>query len=105
MLHLSKDEQKQRLLDRLADPTKHWKYDPGDVAERGRWDQYQEAFQDALVRCSTDGAPWYVVPANRKWHRDWLLGNLLAHTLRGMALSYPPSTIDVDAERARVEAS
>jgi PPK2 family polyphosphate:nucleotide phosphotransferase len=105
MLHISRDEQKQRLLDRLADPQKHWKYNPGDVEERGRWDAYMEAFQDALVRCSTDVAPWFVVPANRKWHRDWLLGQLLAETLRGMDLAYPPSTIDVAAERARVEAS
>jgi polyphosphate kinase 2 (PPK2 family) len=105
MLHISKEEQRQRLLERLADPTKHWKYNPGDVDERGRWDDYQAAFQDALVRCSTDEAPWFVVPADRKWHRDWLIGNLLAETLRGMGLAFPPSTIDVAAERARVEAT
>jgi PPK2 family polyphosphate:nucleotide phosphotransferase len=105
MLHISRDEQKQRLLDRLAEPDKHWKYNPGDVDERGRWDEYMAAFQDALVRCSTDAAPWYVVPANRKWHRDWLLGQLLAETMRAMNLSFPASTIDVEAERARIEAS
>jgi PPK2 family polyphosphate:nucleotide phosphotransferase len=105
LLHISKDEQKQRLLDRLADPTKHWKYHPADVEDRAYWDDYQAAFQDALVRCSTDDAPWFVVPANRKWHRDWLLGHLLVETLRGMDLRYPPSTIDAAEERRRVEAS
>ncbi len=105
MLHISRDEQKQRLLERLADPTKHWKYNPGDVDERGLWDDYQAAYSDALTRCSTDGSPWYVVPANHKWHRDWILSNVLVETLRAMNLSYPPGDFDVDAEVARVEAS
>jgi PPK2 family polyphosphate:nucleotide phosphotransferase len=105
MLHISRDEQKQRLLDRLADPTKHWKYNPGDVDERGLWDQYQEAYQVALSRCSTPSAPWYVVPADRKWHRDWLLTRLIVETLREMDPRYPPTTFDVKEEMARVEAT
>ena len=105
MLHISKEEQQQRLLDRLADPTKHWKYNPGDVDERRLWDQYQEAYQVALTRCSTDYAPWYVIPADRKWHRDWLLSNLVAETLREMNPQYPPTDFDVEVEKARVENS
>lgn len=105
MLHISRDEQRQRLLDRLADPTKHWKYNPGDIDERAFWDDYQQAYQDALVRCSTEVAPWYVVPADRKWHRDWLIAQLLVETLREMDPQYPPAGFDVAHERARVEAS
>lgn len=105
MLHISSDEQRQRFLDRLADPTKHWKYNPGDIDVRAQWDQYQAAFQDALTRCSTDVAPWYVVPANRKWHRDWLISSLVMETLQALDLQYPPADFDVDAEIARVRAS
>ena len=105
MLHISKDEQKQRLLERLADPTKHWKYNPGDIDERALWDDYQAAYADALTKCSTEGSPWYVVPANHKWHRDWILSNVLVETLRAMNLSYPAGDFDVAAEVARVEAS
>jgi PPK2 family polyphosphate:nucleotide phosphotransferase len=105
MLHISRDEQKERLLARLDDPDKHWKFNPADVDDRAYWDDYQAAFQDALVRCSTDEAPWFVVPADRKWHRDWLVSQLLLETMRGMGLSFPKSTLDVEAERARVQAS
>lgn len=105
LLHISKEEQTQRLLARLDDPTKHWKYNPNDVLERQLWDDYQAAFQEALVRCSTDAAPWYVVPANRKWHRDWLVSHLLLETLEAINPQYPPSTLDVAVEKARVQAS
>ena len=105
MLHISKDEQQQRLLDRLDDPTKRWKYNPGDVDERQLWDQYQEAYQVALTRCSTAYAPWYVIPADRKWHRDWLLSNLVAETLREMNPQYPSTDFDVEVETARVKNS
>lgn len=105
MLHISPQEQQQRLLDRLADPTKHWKYNPGDVDERLLWDQYQEAYHAALTRCSTDFAPWYVIPADRKWHRDWLLVNLVAETLREMDPLYPAIDFDVSAETERVKNS
>jgi PPK2 family polyphosphate:nucleotide phosphotransferase len=71
MLHISPREQKKRLLARLDDPAKHWKYNPGDLTERARWDDYQKAYEDALNRGSTPAAPWYVVPADRKWYRNW----------------------------------
>ena len=104
MLHISRDEQKQRLLDRLDDPTKYWKYNPGDVDERARWDDYQQAYQDALVKCSTDAAPWYVVPADRKWYRNWAVTSLLRATLADVDPQYPEPDFDVAAERRRVEA-
>lgn len=105
MFHLSKAEQKERLLARLADPTKHWKYNPGDVDERACWDDYMEAYQVALERCHTGYAPWYVLPVDRKWQRDWLLTHMVLETLREMAPQYPPPTFDVAAEQARVAAS
>jgi PPK2 family polyphosphate:nucleotide phosphotransferase len=105
MLHISRDEQKERLLARLADPTKHWKYNPGDVDERALWDDYQAAYADAVTRCSTDHAPWYVVPADRKWYRDWVVASVVLHTLRAMDPQYPPVEFDVATETARVQAS
>lgn len=105
MLHISRDEQRQRLLDRLADPTKRWKYNPGDVDERALWDDYQAAYQELLRRCSPEHAPWYVVPANRKWHRDWLLTRLLVETLETIPVDWPAPSFDPDVERRRVEDS
>jgi PPK2 family polyphosphate:nucleotide phosphotransferase len=102
MLHISPDEQRQRLLDRLDDPTKYWKYNPGDLDERARWADYQAAYAGALAQCSTDHAPWYVVPADRKWYRDWAVATLLLEELRAMALSYPPADFDPQAERDRL---
>lgn len=105
MLHISKEEQQQRLLDRLADPTKQWKYNPGDVDERLLWDQYQEAYQVALTQCSTPHAPWHVIPADRKWHRDWLLAQMVVETLREMNPQYPATGYDVPTEIERVKQS
>ncbi len=102
MLHISPDEQRERLSERLTDPTKYWKYNPADIDERTRWADYQAAYADALSRCSTDIAPWYVVPANRNWYRDWAVATLLGETLEGMGLSYPPASFDVGAERGRL---
>lgn len=104
MLHISKAEQKLRLGERLADPTKHWKYNAGDLTERAFWDDYQAAYQDALTRCSTDSAPWYVVPGDRKWYRDWVVANLLVRSLREMSPRYPPADFDV-AEQKRLLAA
>ncbi|HLL65132.1 MAG TPA: polyphosphate kinase 2 family protein [Micromonosporaceae bacterium] len=104
MLHISADEQRARLLDRLNDPEKYWKYNPGDIDERARWDDYQQAFTDALTRCSTGIAPWFVVPADRKWYRDWAVAHLIGETLAGMDPQYPPADFDVAAERARLSA-
>jgi PPK2 family polyphosphate:nucleotide phosphotransferase len=102
MLHLSKDEQKERLADRLKDPTKFWKYKPGDLSERAFWDDYQAAYQDALTRCSTDAAPWYVVPADRKWYRDWVVANLLVAAMRDLNPVYPAADFDVTEQRRLV---
>lgn len=105
MLHISREEQAERLLDRLADPTKHWKYNPADVDERKLWDAYQRAYEDMLCRCSTEAAPWYVVPADRKWHRDWLLSRLLLETLAGIPTRWPEPGFDAAVEAERVRAS
>jgi PPK2 family polyphosphate:nucleotide phosphotransferase len=105
MLHISREEQRARLLARLADPTKYWKYNPGDVDERALWADYQQAYADALARCSTGYAPWYVVPADRKWYRNWAVSHLLRETLADLKLSYPPADFDIEAERLRVSAS
>jgi PPK2 family polyphosphate:nucleotide phosphotransferase len=102
MLHISPDEQHQRLDERLHDPTKYWKYNPADLDERAFWGDYQAAYTDALARCSTEDAPWYVVPANRKWYRDWAVATLLHDTLSDLGLSYPPPSFNVDAERRRL---
>jgi PPK2 family polyphosphate:nucleotide phosphotransferase len=104
MLHISAEEQKKRLLDRLDDPAKYWKYNPGDVDERARWDDYQEAYQDALTNCATEAAPWYVVPGDRKWYRNWAVATLLRKAFRDLDPKYPPATFDVEAERARLRA-
>jgi PPK2 family polyphosphate:nucleotide phosphotransferase len=100
-LHISKQEQQKRLLARLDDPTKQWKYNPGDVDERLQWDDYQVAYTEAINRCNTDAAPWYVVPADRKWWRNLAITRLLIESLETMSPQYPPPAYDVDAERRR----
>ena len=105
MRHISRDEQKKRLLARLDDPAKHWKYNPGDLDERSRWHDYQQAYQDALTRCSTDAAPWYVVPADRKWYRNWAVATLLRQAFADIDPRYPEPDFDPAAERARLRAA
>jgi PPK2 family polyphosphate:nucleotide phosphotransferase len=105
MLHISKDEQKARLAERLERRDKYWKYNPGDVDERGYWQQYQEAYQTAIERTSTPDTPWYVVPADRKWYARLAVQHLLTATLEDMQLSWPPATFDVEAEKKRLAAS
>ena len=105
MLHISFEEQRKRLLARLDDPTKHWKYNPGDVDERLSWADYQRAYEIALERCNTDVAPWHIVPADRKWYRNWAVTQLLIERLRAMNLAWPPADFDVKKEKARVQAS
>ena len=104
MLNISPAEQKERLAARLEDPTKYWKYNPDDLRERGLWADYMAAYQDALARCSTDAAPWYVVPADRKWYRDWVVANLLVEAFRRVDPQYPPPDFDVDEQRRLVAA-
>ncbi len=105
MLHLSKEEQKARLAERLANPEKHWKFNPGDLDERGYWDDYMAAYQVALEKCSTEVAPWYVVPADKKWYARLAVMNLLLGALQGMNPQWPPGNFDVAEQQARLEQS
>jgi PPK2 family polyphosphate:nucleotide phosphotransferase len=102
MLHVSPEEQKERLLARLDDPTKHWKFNPGDTDERSRWHSYQEAYEIALERCNTPEAPWYVVPSDRKWYRNWAIATMLHEALEELAPAWPPADFDVVGERRRL---
>lgn len=101
-LHISKQTQAERLLARLDDPTKYWKYNTADVDERGLWDAYQQAYTDILRKCSTVAAPWYVIPSDTKWYRNWAVGALLHEKLSGLNLQYPPADFDVPTEKQRV---
>ncbi|MCF2526244.1 PPK2 family polyphosphate kinase [Yinghuangia soli] len=101
-LHISFDEQRARLLERLDNPDKHWKFNPGDIDERAVWPAYQEAYEAALQKCSTDTAPWYVVPADRKWYRNWAISRLLLEHLEELDPHYPQGHFDVAAERKRL---
>jgi PPK2 family polyphosphate:nucleotide phosphotransferase len=101
-LHISAEEQLQRLAARLDDPAKQWKFDPRDVDERALWSAYQEAFAAALERCNTESAPWYVVPADRKWYRNWAVSKLLLEQLEDMKPTWPEPDYDVAAQRARL---
>ena len=105
MTHISKDEQKARLRERLERPDKHYKYNPGDVDERLHWDDYMEAYQVALTRTSTKGAPWYVVPANKKWYARYAVQQLLLDALTDMDPTWPVMDFDVAAELKRLDAS
>lgn len=101
MLHISKDEQKERLQARLDDPTKNYKFNPNDLATRDRWHDYMAAYEDAIVRTSTVDAPWYVVPADRKWYRNLVISQILIDTISGMGLAYPkadfdPATVEIE---------
>lgn len=93
-LHISRSEQRERLVARLADPEKQWKFSAQDVAERAHWDHYMEAYQDALERCSTEHAPWYVIPSDRKWYRNWAISEIVRATMEGMNPRIPPPSID-----------
>jgi len=95
-LHISKDEQKRRLESRLEDPNKHWKFSSGDLKERAYWDEYQRAFEDAINHCSTDYAPWYVIPANKKWYRNLVIARTIADTLEAMNPQFPRAESGLD---------
>ncbi|GAA4192084.1 hypothetical protein GCM10022219_11830 [Microbacterium oryzae] len=105
MLHISYDEQGERLMERLERPDKHWKYNPGDVDERAHWPAYQEAYQAVFDRTSTEAAPWYVVPANRKWYARLAVQELLLETLEGIDPQWPDADFDVAAEKERLRAT
>lgn len=93
-LHISPEEQKERLLERLENPDKRWKFNVGDLDERGHWDDYTRYYQEMMEQTSTDDAPWYVIPADHKWHRDLLISKLLVDTLQEMNPQYPKADFD-----------
>ncbi|MEU9375833.1 PPK2 family polyphosphate kinase [Streptomyces sp. NPDC048255] len=101
-LHISYEEQRKRLLERLDNPDKHWKFDAGDIEERTLWPEYRHAYELALERCSTEAAPWYVVPADRKWYRNWAIAQLLLEHLEALAPQYPKADFDVEECRIRL---
>jgi PPK2 family polyphosphate:nucleotide phosphotransferase len=88
-LHISKDEQRKRLQARLDDPTKRWKFQPGDLEERALWNDYRKAYEAALSKTSTEEAPWYVVPANQKWYRNYIVGSVIVDALERLDIKYP----------------
>ena len=94
-LHIDRDEQKERLEERLADPLKHWKFRLGDLEDRALWDDYMAAYQDALAKTSTPWAPWYVVPANRKWFRNLVVATALVDALEAMKIKDPVPSEDL----------
>jgi len=101
-LHISKEEQRQRLLARLDDPTKHWKFNPRDIDERAWWQEYEAAYEAVLTRCNPETAPWYVVPADRKWYRNWAVAHLLVERLEDMKLEWPKADLDLAEQRSRL---
>jgi PPK2 family polyphosphate:nucleotide phosphotransferase len=101
-LHISHDEWRERQLARLDDPSKHWKFNPGDIDDGALWDDYLDAYDDAINRCNSDVAPWHVIPADRKWHRNLAVTRLLLEYLEELDLQWPPGTFDVDEQRDRL---
>ncbi|USX27077.1 polyphosphate kinase 2 family protein [Oxalobacteraceae bacterium OTU3CINTB1] len=96
-LHISKEEQRERLQERLDDPDKQWKFDPNDIEQRKKWNEYQRAYEQAIRETDEPHAPWYIVPANSKTHRNLVIASLLLETLEGMDLSYPPPHPDLSS--------
>jgi PPK2 family polyphosphate:nucleotide phosphotransferase len=105
MLHISPEEQRSRLMARLDDATKLWKFNPGDVDERQHWGEYTKAYETALERTNTKHAPWLVVPGDRKWFGKLAVAQVLLETLQGMDLTWPSPDFDVAEQRARVAAA
>ena len=94
-LHISKDEQRERLEARINDPTKHWKIVESDVRERSYWEDYTHAYEAMLQKCSTDWAPWYVIPANKKWYRNLVIAECIVETLQSLEMQYPEPSVDL----------
>ncbi len=95
-LHISKDEQKKRFEQRIDDPDRRWKISEADFQERKYWDDYKAAYEDALTRCGTPDAPWFIIPANKKWFRNLAVSHIIAETLEGMKMKFPPPTVNVN---------
>jgi PPK2 family polyphosphate:nucleotide phosphotransferase len=100
-LHIDQEEQKQRLQARLDDPHKHWKFNPADLEERKLWPKYMKAYEEAISKTSTDGAPWYIVPANRKWYRNIVVGTIIVEALTRLNMRYPEP--EFDAAKIQIE--
>lgn len=103
-LHIDPEEQRQRLLERIDIPEKQWKFNSGDLKERGRWKDYMDAYEDVLSKTSTREAPWYIIPANRNWYRNWLIASILVSTLKSLKMKFPPAEENIDQFRQQLEA-
>ncbi len=101
-LHIDLKEQAKRFLARVEDPTKQWKFNPGDLSERERWHEYMHAYEDMLNRTSTAWAPWYVIPANKKWYRNWLIAKIVVKTLKDLDMRYPQPAEDLEHYHKRL---
>lgn len=102
-LHISYEEQRSRLIGRLLDPDKNWKFSEADIKERPFWDDYRFAFDAAIAACSTDVAPWYIIPANKKWYRNWAVSEIIALTLEDMNLQYPRPKLNIQGLLKKLE--
>ena len=100
-LHIDQDEQLERFGKRISDPGRNWKISDADYSERPYWDQYTEAFEDALSRCSTENAPWFVIPANRKWFRNLAIASIVVEAMEGLNMKYPEPSVDMDEIRRK----
>jgi len=103
-LHISKEEQLERFGKRLEDASKHWKISESDYSERAFWDDYQRAYEDALEKCSTRHAPWFVIPADHKWYRNLVISRIVQETLESLDMKLPPARVDIDAIRCKYHA-
>jgi PPK2 family polyphosphate:nucleotide phosphotransferase len=101
-LHISPEEQKERLLERISDPAKQWKFNPGDLSERARWNDYMRAYQDVLAETSTPWAPWYAIPADRNWYRNLMVSSTLVRTLEKMKMHYPAPVAEIEQYAAQL---
>jgi polyphosphate kinase 2 (PPK2 family) len=99
-LHISLEEQRQRLVDRIDEPDKNWKFNPGDIEERKLWPDYMHAFEDVLSETSTDYAPWYIIPANRKWYRDLVVSQIIVDALEKLRMTYPEPVENLEQYRS-----
>ncbi len=104
-LHISADEQLERFAARLEDPSKHWKLNSGDYSARDKWNDYRNAYQDAMKKCSSEHAPWYVIPADNNWYRDAVVAGIVMQTLEKMNPKLPPVAVDLDEIRRLYEAA
>jgi PPK2 family polyphosphate:nucleotide phosphotransferase len=96
-LHISKEEQRERFQDRIDRPDKQWKFNPDDLKTRAQWDDYMRAFEDAIYRCNKPWAPWYIVPADRKWYRNLIVSTAIVEAMEGLEMSYPPAPEGIES--------